>query len=278
MSYDFSLDRKKTILVSTISIVLALLIFMSGWIAGIMANISRIPGQEIQPSGQRAAAVSTPESKPPAATKQPIADKQVTAPERNSHKPDAAASSQEAAEPEVPSPVQAKPQPEKTTAVMKDTPPLSPATPKGVQRGTQSEGALQAGTSKGSMPSEAPKKLQPPQKPLAQKEAFTVQVQSCIVMQNALRSANDLKKKGYEVLILKKHGPRDKTWYAVQFGEYKDRGEASRTASWFTEKEKTVAVVMPIAPYQLKGRKSPESFAQNQDKQSGDAQSKPETE
>jgi cell division septation protein DedD len=358
MSYNFSLDRKRIVLVSTISIALAVLIFMAGWMAGIMANISRIPSQEIRPSVQRGAAVSKPAMTPATTPQKSIADKRKTATDQVTQKPEAAASSQEvseikAAAPKVRMPIGVRPQPQKMPsvpekaaeksegvltekkafsvqagaflekenaddmvsdlrekgyqphifealdhknqkvftvriadyeeleeasqaaalftekehipAVVKDIHSLSSATPRDVQRDTQSEEA------KKSEPSEASKELQPAQKPLAQSKAFTVQVASYIAMQNAVRTANDLTVKGYEVLILKKQDPRGKTWYAVQIGEYKDRGEASRAASWFTAKEKMVAVVMTIAPYLLKERKGPDSFANPDDKQSGGA-------
>jgi len=362
MSYDFSLNRKKIVLVSTISVALAFLIFMAGWMAGIMANISRIPSQEIGPSGQRDAAISKPAMTPATTPQKFIADNQKTAADQVAQKPDAAASSQEvseikAAAPKVRMPIVVKPQPQKMPsvpekaaeksvgvltekkafsvqagaflekenaddmvsdlrekgyqphifealdhknqkvftvriadyeeledasqaaalftkkehipAVVKDINSLSSATPKDVQRDTQSVEALPAGTPKGSKPPEASKELQPAQKPLTQEKAFTVQVASYIAMQNAVRRANDLTVKGYEVLILKKQDPRGKTWYAVQIGEYKDRGEASRAASEFTEKEKIVAVAMPIAPYLLKERKDASSLEKSEDAQPG---------
>lgn len=364
MSYDFSLNGKKMLLVSTISVILAAMIFMAGWMAGIMANISRIPSREIRPSGQIDATVSTPASSP-ATTPQKLTEaKQKTETGLAVQKDEATASSQEAAEvkaaaPKIRMPIVAKPQPQKAQpvatkaiektaakppekkafsvqagaflerknaedmvadlkgkghkpyifeafdhknqkvytvrigdygefedasqaaalftkkenipAVVKNIDSLSLAEPKDVQRGTQSEEGLPAGTPKEINSPEASKEAQPAQKPLTQKKVFTIQVGSYIVMQNAVKTANDLKKKGYEVFILKKQGSRGKTWYAVQIGEFKDRGEASHAVSEFTEKEKVVAVVMPIAPYLLEERKSPDSLIKLEGKQSSGA-------
>jgi cell division septation protein DedD len=283
MSHDFSLDRKKIVLVSTISVALAFLIFMAGWMAGIMANISRTPSQEIRLSGQRDAAMSKPTTAPDTAPQKLIADNQKTAVDQLSQKPETAASSQDvsetkAAAPKVSVPIVVKPEPQKMPAVpekaaeksetaltekrafsaatVKDVQhSLSSLTQKDVQRDDQSEEEAKA-----SEQPEASKEPQPAQKPLAQGKVFTVQVASYIAMQNAVRTANDLTAKGYEVLILKKRDPRGKTWFAVQIGEYKDRGEASRAASEFTEKEGIVAIAMPIASYLLKERKGPDSF------------------
>jgi cell division septation protein DedD len=357
MSYDFSLDRKKILLVSTISVALALLIFMAGWMAGIMANISRIPSQEIRPSGQRGAAVSTPAMKPATTPQKSIADEQKTAADQAIQKPEAPSVSQEAAGVEAPAPkvrmpIVMKPQPQKMPsvakkatekaqgvpqekkafsvqagafleknnaedmvsdlkekgyqpyifdaldhknqkvftvrigdyegleeasqaaalftkkenmpAVVKDINSLSSPTPRDAQSDTQVEKASPDGAPKVGTPSKASKEVQPAQKPLTQEKVYTVQVASCIVMQNAIKAANNLKEKGYEVLILKKQDPRGKTWYAVQIGEYKDRGEASRAASEFTEEEKIVAVAMPIAPYLLKERKDASSLEKSE--------------
>ena len=355
MSYDFSLDGKKMLLVSTISVILAAMIFMAGWMAGIMVNISRIPSREIRPPGQIDATVSTPASTPPATPQKPTEAKQKIETGLAVQKPEATASSQEAAgakatAPKVRMPIVVKPQPqkmpsvaekaadktqgalpekksfsvqvgvflrkinaeglvsdlkgkgykpyifettnskdrpvysvrigdyadleeasravsgfkdkEKTPAIITTIDSLSAVEPKDVQRSAQS---------KNDQPPKASGERQTAQGSLVQKMAFTLQVGSYIVMQNAVKTANDLKKKGYEVFILKKQGPRGKTWYAVQIGEYKDRGKASRAASEFTEKEKVVSVVMPIAPYLLKERKGPNSFEKPADAQSGGA-------
>jgi len=268
MSYDFSLDKKKVILVSVIAIFLVFLIFMAGWTAGIMANISSLEKQKSMPSRHKYAGISLPAVKPEAAPQKPIPPEQQTPLQQETKQPGKPASSLESAQkgaaaPEAQMPIKGKPEPKKTPAVTKDAPP-SP-TPKDVQGSPKSKESLPAGPSKGSSTSaEAAKKRESTHQPVIRAKVFTVQVESAIVRQNALRTANKLKEKGYEVLILKKYGPVNKTWYAVQFGEYQDRGEASRAASWFTEKEKIVAVVMPLVPYQLKERKSPESFAQPQ--------------
>ncbi len=273
MGYDFSLDKKKIALVSTISVVLAVLIFMAGWMAGIMANISRIPGQEIKPSAQRGAAVEPPASTPATTPQKSIAEEQKTGAEHATQKPGAEASSQEAAgvkaaAPKVRMPIVVKPQPPKMPSVKeKAADKAQGMTPEKKAFSVQAE-ALPAETPKGSKPPEASKELQAAQEPLTQENAFTVQVESCIAMENAIKTASDLKKKGYEVLILKKQDPRGKTWYAVQIGEYRDRKEASRAASLFTEREKVVAVVVPIAPYLLKERKDPDSFEKPADEQS----------
>lgn len=239
MSYDFSVDRKKIILVFTISLVLAVSIFMAGWMIGIMAKISRITGHEIKPGDQKGLAVATPASTPPAAPKKQITDTPQMEADQEIQKPETAASSQAAGESKasiskVRMPITKKPQPQKAQPVAEKTPEKTAGTP-------------------------------------LQKRAFTVQVESCIVMQNAVKTANQLKNKGYEVFILKKQGPRGKTWYAVQIGSYEDRKKASQAASEFSEKEKIVAVVMPIASHLLQLRKSPSSFVKPEDEQSGGA-------
>lgn len=151
---------------------------------------------------------------------------------------------------------------EKIPAIITTIDSLSAVDPENIQKGTPSKNDRSA---------EASGEGRSDQRPLAQKKVFTVQVGSYIVMQNAVKTADDLKKKGYEVFILKKQHPRGKTWYAVQIGEFKDRGEASHAVSEFTKKEKIVAVAMPIAPYLLKERKAPDSFEKSTDEQSSGA-------
>jgi len=154
---------------------------------------------------------------------------------------------------------------ENMPAVVKNIDSLSVVSPKDVQEGVQP---------KRDQAAEASKESKPGQKPAVQKVIFTVQVESCIVEKNAIKTANDLTRKGYVVFILKKHDPRGKTWYAVQIGSYEDRKEASQAASEFTKKEKIVAVAIPIASHLLKERKDASSLEKTEDAQSGGAAGK----
>jgi cell division septation protein DedD len=355
MSLDFSLDGKKVLLVSMISVILAAMIFVAGWMAGIMANISRMPSPEVGPSGPRGAAVSTPAGTPAPVQQKPAEAKQKIETDLAAQKPETTDSSQEAAggedtAPKVRMPIVPKPQTQNAQSVVEQAADKAEGAPSedkafSVQAGAfleknnaddmisdlkekgyqpyifetmnsknqpvysvrigdyadlqeashaasgfkdkekmpaiitaidsvsavEQKDVQRSTPSKNDMQTETVKEQQPAHGSLAKQKVFTIQVASCIVMQNAVKTANDLKKKGYEVFILKKQGTRGKTWYAVQIGEFKDRGEASRAASEFTEKEKVVAVVMPIAPYLLEERKGPDSFEKPPDEQSGDA-------
>lgn len=358
MSYDFSLDRKKIILAFTSSVALVMLIFMAGWMSGIIMSIPEGTDQAIKPAGQERPAVETPASTPGTPEQKSSPAKPKARADQRIRKPTAAISSLtqkktakvKAATPIVRRPIikglQAqKDQPvvakapdtsagtptkkmafsvqveafvekknaedlvadlkgrgyepyifeafdvknqkvytvrigdyeefekasqaaalfnkkEDMPAVVKNIDSLSVGSPKDVQEGAQPKRDRAA---------EASKEGKPGQKPAAQKDIFTVQVESCIVKKNAIKTANDLTRKGYEVFILKRHDSRGKIWYAVQIGSYKDRKEASRVASEFTEKEKIVAVAMPIASYLLKERKDASSLGRPEDAESGGA-------
>jgi len=332
MSYDFSLDRKKIILAFTSSVALAILIFVAGWMSGIVMSIQKpIPAEPKMRADQRIRKPTAPISsltqektaKVKAATPivrrpiikelqaqkdQPVVAKapetgagtqtkkmrfsvQVAAFVEKKNAEDVVADLKgRGYEPYIFEAFDLKNQKvytvrisdhedfekasqaaalfskkEDMPAVVKNIDSLSVVAPKDVQGGTQP---------KNGQPAEASKETEPTQRPSAQKTAFTVQVESCIVKKNAIKTANDLTRKGYEVFILKKHDSRGKTWYAVQIGSYEDRKEASRVASEFTKKEKTVAVVMSIAPYLLKERKDASSFGKPEDAQSGGAAEK----
>lgn len=358
MGYDFSLNRKKIILAFTSSVALVILIFMAGWMSGIIMSIPEGTDQAIKPADQERAAVETPASTLGTPEQKATPAKPKARADQTIQKPKTAISSltqkktarvepitsivrrpiikgpqaqtgqlvvAKAPDTSVSTPtkkmafsVQVEAFVEKKNAedliadlkgrgyepyifeafdlknqkvytvrigdyeefetasqaaalfskkenmpaVVKNIDSLSVVSPKDVQEGAQP---------KRDQAAEASKEGKPGQKPAAQKNIFTVQVESCIVEKNAIKTANDLTGRGYEVFILKKHDPRGKTWYAVQIGSCKDRKEASQVASEFTKKEKIVAVVVPIASYLLKERKDASSLGKPEDAQSGAA-------
>jgi cell division septation protein DedD len=382
MSYDFSLNRKKMALVFTASIAAMILIFMTGWMAGVMISIPNGPRSTIGPApGQERAAGVTPAGTPAPEQKQTPATPK-TSVNQALRKPKTVISS--LAQKKVPTakaittlvrmPIAKKPEVQKQQPIVETAPekaatappekmafsvqtgvfieeknaedmvkalnekgydpyifetmssknePLylvrigdypdlddasralsefrnkegmqaiitaidssSAVSPMALLRGTPLKKEEPTGASDETKPAEAqgeskpnevPGETKPAPRPLTQEMVFTVQVESCILEKNAITTANDLKKKGYEVFILKKQGLRGKTWYAVQIGSYKDRAEASQAASAFREKEKIVGVVMPIAPYLLKERKDASSLEKLEDAQSGGVAEKTQT-
>jgi cell division septation protein DedD len=370
MSYDFSLNKKKMALVFTASIAAMILIFMTGWMAGVMVSIPKASRSTIGPTpGQEGATgVTTAGTPAPARTRAPAAPK--TSVNQALRKPKTVVSSLakqkttkvRAITPLLRMPIPKKPEAQEQQPAVETAPEKAPIVPPvkmafSVQTGVfieeknaedmvkalkekgydpyifesmssknaplylvrigdyadldeasralsefknkegmqavittidsssaVSPAALLGGTpltkeqpseaSEETKPDEAPGESKPAPKPLTQEMVFTVQVESCILEKNAIKTANDLKKKGYEVFILKKQGKqglRGKTWYAVQIGTYEDRAEASQAASGFREKERIVGVVMPIAPYLLKERKDASSLEELEDTQSGAA-------
>jgi cell division septation protein DedD len=367
MSYDFSLNGKKMALVFTASIAVMILIFMTGWIAGVMVSIPKGSPSTIGPTAdqERAAGVTpagtpAPEQKQAPATPKTSVNQALRTPKTVlSSLARKKTAKVRAITPLVRTPIAKKPE------VQKQQPVVETATEKGaivppekmafsVQTGVfidkkNAEGMVKALKEKGcdpyifesitskneplylvrigdypdldkasralsefrtkegmkaiitnidsstavspkallrgilpekeqltealeeTKPEKASEETKPTPRPLTQEMVFTVQVESCILEKNAIKTADDLMKKGYEVFILKKQGLRGKTWYAVQIGSYEDQAEASHAASAFREKEKIVGVVMPIAPYLLKERKDASSLEKLEDAQSGGA-------
>jgi len=100
--------------------------------------------------------------------------------------------------------------------------------------------------------------------------AFSVQVGSFVVKKNAMRMTDNLKLKGYKAAILNMRDSGDKLWFVVQIGDYKGYKKAFQEALKFKEKEKVVAVVIPVASYLLKESKIPLKEGKPEEDQTGD--------
>lgn len=72
---------------------------------------------------------------------------------------------------------------------------------------------------------------------------FSVQVGAFLVEKNARNLVEDLEGWGYPAFVFEAKDAKGRVWYAVRFGDYEDKKQATQAASEFMKKAKKAAVV-----------------------------------
>jgi cell division septation protein DedD len=220
MAYDFSLDRKAAITLSTGSVLLLVLVFAAGVLTGVSWRSARelmVLNRPVKPP-QKAADAALPGAPPPEKGGKDSAAESAAAPDSSgAAAPDAG---------------QQSPAASATTASTATTPAASApagAAAKGPSDATSAPAAAELAT------------RVPPYSGVQ----LAVQVGSFLEKSNAEKLAEELKAEGYAPqIIVGGHAP--KQWNIVRVGPYRDWDEASEIAAVLSRDRSTPAVIRPM--------------------------------
>ena len=299
MIYDLSLSGKKIVLISIIFVFMAMLLFTSGWITGAILSMPESARLATRPAVKEKPVEKPPEGAAVVLVKKPVPEKPESEPEKVEKKIEA-----DSAPPEEEKTAQVKPEEAKEEAEIEKTEPDiapkkddksdvaevpqaqaekpvvvkaaepsadTPAKPEDSQENGEAEEAQPDSVPKDDETGVADQDAQSDENAIDEDEdiVFSVQVGSFVVKMNAMKMTDNLKLKGYKAAILNMRDSGDKLWYVVQIGDYKDSKTAFREASKFKEKEKIVAVVIPVASHLLQERKIPLKEKEPEEDQAG---------
>jgi|GEM_PF-2784871 len=209
MSYDFSLNKKKIGLLLTGFTVLTILVFIAGWLLGLMMNLQR----EAPPLTEYGAAgknISLPAPPPAAITKS------ASMPEKKADQKALTAAVETPAAPET-DPVQ-----EKAPALKTDEP------------------VSKDKSSPSTAPAPAP---EAPEKKKNEKMCYSIQAGAFLFKDNAEKRLSELKGKGYNAYIFETTDHLNRKWHAVKTADFTTLQKASSALAQFTRKENMPAVI-----------------------------------
>jgi septal ring-binding cell division protein DamX len=215
MNYEFALDKKALISFIAGSVVIALLLFLAGWIVGHQWTVSA-SAETASTSG---------EDERTALPKEPVLHEDASAPNVETPKSE---------KPKLTVPKEAVEAPTQASAA------TAPATlaahlpvaaqPAGDVRIVESTEDAAATDEKGA----------------AEPEYVTVQVGVFLDQNEASQLLQRIERKGYAPTFFSSRDAEARQWYAVRIGVYSDKQQAANAAANFTKQEKMKAVVRPL--------------------------------
>ena len=211
MSYEFALDKKAAISLIACSVVIGILLFLSGWIVG------------------RQWPMSESASTPSAATE-----------EQHAELPKETVLNEAAAETNAPRKVTPKLEPPAAPGGISPQvapPPASPA--------AAAAAATAPGTDDGIVIISEAEPAAENNNTAAAPEYVTVQVGVFLNEKDASRLLKEIEGKGYSPKFFTGRDAEARQWYAVRIGMYSDKQQAESAAANFTKQEKIKAVVRP---------------------------------
>ena len=222
MTYDFTLDKKAAVSLLAGSVLMALLLFAGGWIAGMYWSTRTA-------TDLRSATAA--ESERAALPKEPVLRAQadqpgIVAPPKTAGpaKPETLAPGQVAGAPKQPEATLDQPANSQTA----QSPPV------GVSEKTKQEAAASPGVSSAT------------DNAAANSPIFTVQVGAFLKQDEASSLLKDLERKGYAPIFFADRDSENRQWYVVRIGAYADKDQAGNAAASFTKQEKIKAIVRPL--------------------------------
>ena len=213
MNYEFALDKKAVISLIAGSVVMALLLFVAGWVVGRQWTVAA--------SSEVASATSNDERA--ALPKEPVLNDEAPAPK---------AAAQGAVKPKLTVPkeaVEAPPQ-ASVAASAATTSAMPAAQPAGDVKIIQSTADDATGSDAN----------------VAEPDYVTVQVGVFLDQKEASNLLRKIEAQGYAPTFFSGRDAEARQWYAVRIGVYSDRQQAANAAANFTKQEKIKAVVRPL--------------------------------
>jgi hypothetical protein len=212
MNYEFALDKKALISLIAGSVVIAVLLFLAGWIVGRQWTVA---------ASAEAASTNT-SDEVAALPKEPVLHEDASAPNvetPKSVKPGKLTVPREAVE--------------------------APAPPSGAAATTQLPAAQPVGDVK-IIESTADDAAGAGANAVAEPEYVTVQVGVFLDQKVASQLLQQIERKGYAPTFFSGRDAEARQWYAVRIGVYSDKQQAANAAANFTKQEKIRAVVRPL--------------------------------
>ena len=214
MNYEFALDKKALISLIAGSVVMALLLFVAGWVVGRQWTVAA--------SSEVASATSNDERA--ALPKEPVLNDEAPAPK---------AAAPGTVKPKLTVPKEAVEAPPQASAAASaaTTSAMPAAQPVGDVRIIQSTADDAAAGSDANV---------------AEPEYVTVQVGVFLDQKEASNLLRKIEGQGYAPTFFSGRDAQARQWYAVRIGVYSDRQQAANAAVNFTKQEKIKAVVRPL--------------------------------
>jgi hypothetical protein len=209
MNYEFALDKKSLVSLIAGSVVIAVLLFLAGWIVG---------RQWTTVATAEAATITDDERA--ALPKEPVLHEDASVPNGDTPK---------SAKPKITVPKEAVEAPAQASAAASQFPSAQPAGDVRVIETTADSAAGEAD------PNAA-----------AQPEYVTVQVGVFLEQKEASQLLQQVERKGYAPTFFSGRDAEARQWYAVRIGVYSDKQQAANAAANFTKQEKIKAVVRPL--------------------------------
>jgi septal ring-binding cell division protein DamX len=219
MNYEFALDKKAVISVIAGSVVIAVLLFVAGWVIGRQWTVAA--------SGEVASTTANDERN--ALPTEPVLNEEVSAPK---------AQAPGSAKPKLTVPKEAVEAPPQASAVASAatnavaTKAMPAAQPVGEVRIIESTADDASGEANANA---------------AEPEYVTVQVGVFLDQKEASQLLQQIERKGYAPTFFSGRDAEARQWYAVRIGVYSDKQQAANAAANFTKQEKIKAVVRPIS-------------------------------
>ncbi len=256
MTYDFSLDKKQIILLTTASVLLAILLFVAGMLCGMLTRQSSATQTESsQPYSRGTPHADNRDAPHPASPENGNRGITLRPGSLSSLTPSALVGKAKSAVAT-----------EKADMMARTRQPIRIG---GKSRSGQTQGeagqtdeASSGGGAAGSDP-ENPEPSPAQEEGNAKiqenlKMSYMVEVDSFVLETKAFNRADDLIANGWNnACVVKMGNLRDKKeiWYIVQIGDYDHLEEAYQATSEFEEKEESIGKVSPMKPEELKKRK-----------------------
>lgn len=213
MNYEFALDKKAVISLIAGSVVMALLLFVAGWVVGRQWTVAA--------SSEVASATSNDERA--ALPKEPVLNDEAPAPK---------AAAPTAVKPKLTVPKEAVEAPPQASAAASaaTTSAMPAAQPAGDVKIIQSTADDATGSDAN----------------VAEPDYVTVQVGVFLDQKEASNLLRKIEAQGYAPTFFSGRDAEARQWYAVRIGVYSDRQQAANAAANFTKQEKIKAVVRPL--------------------------------
>jgi septal ring-binding cell division protein DamX len=219
MNYEFALDKKAVISVIAGSVVIAVLLFVAGWVIGRQWTVAA--------SGEVASTTSNDERN--ALPNEPVLNEEVSAPKAQA--PGSAKPKLTVPKEAVEAPAQASTATSAATsaAATRAMPTAQPVGEVRIIESTADDAAAE------------------PNANAAEPEYVTVQVGVFLDQKEASQLLQQIERKGYAPTFFSGRDDEARQWYAVRIGVYSDKQQAANAAANFTKQEKIKAVVRPIS-------------------------------
>lgn len=215
MNYEFALDKKALISLIAGSVVMALLLFVAGWVVGRQWTVAASTEVASATTNDQRAALP----KEPVLAEEPAVPNPETT---KSAKPKLTVPKEAVEAP----PTQAAATNAATGAVTSALPTARPVGDVRIIESTADEASA------------ADEKPEP--------DYVTVQVGVFLDQKEASQLLQQMEKKGYAPTFFSARDAEAREWYAVRIGVYSDKQQAANAAANFTKQEKIKAVVRPL--------------------------------
>lgn len=212
MNYEFALDKKALISLIAGSVVIAVLLFLAGWLVGRQWTVAASAEAASTNPGHEAAALP----------KEPVLHEDASAPNLETPK------SVKPGKLTVPTEAVAAPAPPSAAAATTRLPAAQPVGDVKIIESTADDAAA-AGANAAAEP-----------------EYVTVQVGVFLDQKEASQLLQQIERKGYAPTFFSGRDAEARQWYAVRIGVYSDKQQAANAAANFMKQEKIKAVVRPL--------------------------------